>query len=174
VKCGLEKPTCLRCVHFGVACDGYEFENGERKNWSTVVPQRRALLLPKACYASFAKDPSKALFSTDQDYQYFDIFCNKTAFQILPYYDAGIFRQMLLQACVSEPSLRHAVVALGALDMKEESLEEFKSLSLEEKSKSPHVHHLNALREYSVAISKMRVSTPPSVLIRWKSFLATT
>ena len=122
------------------------------------MPQRKSLLLSKAHYTALVKDPSEPLFSTERDYRYFDIFCNKTAFQILPYYDAGIFRQMLLQACVSEPSLRHAVVALGALDMKDDSLLDFQSLSLEEKEKSPHVHHLNALQEYSVAISKMRVS----------------
>jgi hypothetical protein len=67
---------------------------------------------------------------------------------------------MLLQACVSDPSLRHAVIALGALDMKMETLQEFKSLSLEDKEKSSHQYHLNALEEYSKAIGKMRVRIP--------------
>jgi hypothetical protein len=114
------------------------------------------MLLPKG-HSPLAKNPSAALFCAEKDHQYFDVFCTKTAFQILPYYDAGIFRQMLLQACVSEPSLRHAVVALGALDMKMETIREFERLSLEDKEKSSHQHHLNALEEYSVAISKMRV-----------------
>jgi hypothetical protein len=41
--------------------------------------------------------------------------------------------------------------------MKMETIREFERLSLEDKGKSSHQHHLNALEEYSVAISKMRV-----------------
>jgi hypothetical protein len=158
-KCGQEKPSCLRCTNFGVSCDGYSHEgvDCEKRNLSTLITQRKRLLLPKGHILPMVKHPSQALFCAEQDHQYFEVFCNKTAFMILPYYDAGTFKQMLLQACFTEPSLRHAVVALGALDMKMETLQEFESLSLENKATSAHQHHLNALEEYSVAIRKMRV-----------------
>jgi hypothetical protein len=60
---------------------------------------------------------------------------------------------------MTESAIRHAIVALGAMDKKMETLDEFKSLSLDEQEKSSHLHHLNALKEYSTAISKMRVSS---------------
>jgi hypothetical protein len=163
VKCGEEKPVCLRCTSFGVQCDGYEHEDvGYGQKTLTVTASRKPLLLPKGGSPPITKNPSQALFDTQKDHHYFDIFCSKTAFQILPYFDTGIFRQMLLQACLSDESLRHAGVALGAMDMKMETLDEFKSLSLDEQGKSSHLHHLNALNEYSLAISKMRVRHFPS------------
>jgi hypothetical protein len=127
-----------------------------------MTTQRKPLLLPKGASPPLVVNPSEGLFHAEKDHHYFEVFCTKTAFQILPYYDAGTFRQMLLQACVSDDALRHAVVALGAMDMKMETIDEFKSLSLDDQDKSSHLHHLNALKEYSVAISKMRVSVSPA------------
>lgn len=131
--------------------------------WS--YPRTEAAFAPQAHgSSSLVTNPSKPLFSYEKDHRYFEIFYTKTAFEILLCYDAGTFRQTLLQACVSDPSLRHVVIALGALDVKMETLQEFKSLSLEDKEKSSHQHHLNALEEYSKAISKMRVSIPSGFL----------
>lgn len=163
MKCGEERPVCVRCTSFRVQCDGYENEgpNCEKRALAIAV-SRKPLLLPKRASPSLVNNPSHVLFHSQKDHHYFEVFCTKTAFQILPYYDAGIFRQMLLQACVSDDSLRHAVVALGAMDMKMETLDEFESLSLDVQDKSSHLHHLNALKEYSVAISKMRVSAFPA------------
>jgi hypothetical protein len=169
VKCGQEKPACLRCIQFGVFCDGYAYDGtdvvGQKPAAAGAILGRKPLLLPKVHSSrSLIMNPSSPLFRDEKDHRYFDIFCTKTAFEILPCYDAGTFRQTLLQSCVSDPSLRHAVVALGALDMKMETLPKFKSLSLEEEDKSSHQHHLNSLEEYSKAISQMRVSTSISFL----------
>ncbi|KAE9375400.1 hypothetical protein N431DRAFT_333595 [Stipitochalara longipes BDJ] len=164
VKCGEEKPECVRCINFGVQCDGYgrEGPNFEGKAWPIGTAQRRPLLLPKgASSLPLARSPSESLFCAEKDHHYFEVFCTKTCFQILPFFDAGVFRQMLLQASVSEDSLRHAVVALAAMDMKMQTLDDFESLSLSDQDKSSHLHHMNALNEYSVAISKMRVSNIP-------------
>jgi hypothetical protein len=163
VKCGEEKPDCVRSTSFGVQCDGYANEGPScEKKALAVAVSRKPLLLPKGASPPLVNNPSRVLFCAQKDHRYFEVFCTKTAFQILPYYDAGIFRQMLLQACVSDDSLRHAVVALGALDMTMETLDEFKSPSLDAQDKSSHLHHLNALQGYSVAISKMRVSAFPA------------
>jgi len=157
VKCGEEKPVCVRCIKFGVNCDGYDREDG--KAWTVISARRRPLLLPKTA-TSLARNPSEPLFCAEKDHHYFEVFCTKTCFQILPFFDAGVFRQMVLQAAVADEPLRHAVVALGAMDKKMETLDELQNLSLDDHENSSHFHHLNALEEYSVAISKMRASTP--------------
>lgn len=99
-----------------------------------------------------------SLFDTEHDQRYFDIFCTRTAFEILPCFETDTLREILFQACVSTPSIRHAVVALGALDMTAEIMGGYQKLDLDEQKESPHQHHQAALRQYATAIKEMRAS----------------
>jgi hypothetical protein len=100
------------------------------------------------------------LFNDEEEHRYFETFSAKTAFEILPSFDSGTLRHVLLQACMSEPSIRHAVVALGALDKTAERLEVFGTSA--ESSKDPALHHQNALKQYTIAIKYMRAAASNS------------
>ena len=122
--------------------------------------QKRSVLLPKInLLAPLIPNPSQELFTGTEERRYFDVFASKTAFEILPSFDSGTLRQILLQACVSEAAIRHAVVALGALDKTAESFEAFgtSAVSLIERRRQDAVlHHRNALQQYATAIQYMR------------------
>lgn len=120
------------------------------------------MILPKSPNAALPlpllTNPNSSLFNAAQESRYFDVFCNKTAFDILPSFDssATALRQVILQTCESEPSIRHAVVALGALDLAARSLRDFSPMSLDAWRETPLQHHQNALKQYATAIKAMR------------------
>lgn len=166
----------MRCVKFGINCD-WDPIKGEDKVWSAsrqpqllpkhldIAPsptrpiQKRTVLLPKInILAPLLANPSKSLFASEEERHYFEIFSSKTAFEILPSFDSGTLRQILLQACVAEPSIRHAVVALGALDKTAGSLEDFSSIPGVVERNDPAQHHQNALKQYATAIKYMRAA----------------
>ncbi len=158
VKCGEERPFCLRCVKFGVQCDGY----GVLENPANLPGRdRKSLILPKPPVKPplWRENPSTSLFDVEQEYRYFDVFCNKTAFDILPNFETSALplREVILQTCESESSIRHAVVALGALDLAAGSLQDFSHLSLDARKETPLKHHQNALKQYATAIKEMRL-----------------
>jgi hypothetical protein len=125
---------------------------------------KRNVLLPKInLLAPLLPNPSKALFNDDAERGYFDIFSSKTAFEILPSFDSGTLRQILLQACVSDPSIRHGVIALGALDKTATSFEAFGAPSMEDERRQFAQHHQNALKQYLIAIQYMRAAASSSM-----------
>lgn len=64
---------------------------------------------------------------------------------------------MLLQASQAEPSIRHAVVALGALDVTTGRIPDLKSLALPVKKGDHSRHQLDALEQYTIALKHMQV-----------------
>ncbi|PVH74874.1 hypothetical protein DL98DRAFT_428589, partial [Cadophora sp. DSE1049] len=114
VKCGEEKPACFRCLKLGVDCDGYASPESRLKKNRMIPPNRD--LLPKSILAApiptaFARSP----FENAEEYRYFDLFCARTALEIFPESDSGTTRRMMLQSCHTNPAIRHALVAIGAL-----------------------------------------------------------
>jgi hypothetical protein len=66
---------------------------------------------------------------------------------------------MLLQASRDEPSIRYAVVALGALDVTTERMPDLRSLALPGSKGEHSWHQLNALEQYTIAIKHMQVDS---------------
>ena len=137
------------------------------------------MLLPKINFlAPLLANPSKSLFRSEEEHHYFEIFCSRTSLSILPSFDSGTLRQLLLQSCVSEPSIRHAATALGALDKTTETFDRItvtfgracstldplgsqcvvNSLPVDDGRRNPAHHHQNALKLYAAAIRLMRES----------------
>jgi hypothetical protein len=56
-----------------------------------------------------------SLFETDQEHRYFRLFSDHIATEIYPYFNPESWSRMILQACATEASIRHAAVAIGAL-----------------------------------------------------------
>lgn len=98
----------------------------------------------------------------EKEHRYFDLFCARTGYEIMPSHDSGSIRQMLLQACYSDSSIKHAIVCLGALDKTAETTLEFSKLSLDNAAKSTRAneHHRFALEEYTKAVASMRTRGP--------------
>jgi hypothetical protein len=153
VKCGEEKPECSRCLKFGIKCDGYSLPETDSRQYI----QLGRVILPRKD-PKIPIEPSISLFAEEQEQRYFEIFCSKTAFDILPRFDSGTLREILLQTCMSEPSIRHAVVALGALDMTAETQGDTGTVSLHNR-KDPYQHHQNALKQYTTAIKHMKIAS---------------
>ena len=160
MKCGEEKPQCLRCLKFGVKCDGYLPLPKDLKK----VASNRGILpdIQKASHASpnFLVPLSVGTRGTEKEQRYFDLFYGQTSFEIMPAHDTFSTRQMLLQACYSDSSIRHAIIALGALDKTAEITRDFNKLSLDNFPKAESItaneHHQFALEEYAKAIANMR------------------
>jgi hypothetical protein len=63
----------------------------------------------------FVYEPSHNLALMHTESLYFDLFRVQTASELSGYFNMNFWTQRLLQECHFEPSIRHAVVALGAL-----------------------------------------------------------
>lgn len=65
-------------------------------------------------YALILREPSTIPFDAQQG-QYFQLFRDYTASELSGFFDFSFWTRRVLQECHSEDSIRHAVVALGAL-----------------------------------------------------------
>ncbi|KAH7311102.1 hypothetical protein BKA65DRAFT_558921 [Rhexocercosporidium sp. MPI-PUGE-AT-0058] len=160
VKCGEEKPSCFRCRKLGVDCDGYLPADSRMKTQRNLVSNRD--LVPKSIIAApipiaFAVSP----FESAEEYRYFDLFCGRTAWEIFPESDSGTTRRMMLQSCHTNPAIRHALIAIGALDKTSETARDFHKLSVDASDGMPSSseHHRTALRQYTKAVTLMRSSS---------------
>jgi hypothetical protein len=184
VKCDEATPVCLRCQKLGVLCGGY------RTKKSTSPPSscyglstvRAKILMPRAQYLA---QPSTSLFDTEDEHRYFTLFSEKIVAELLPYFDPTPWRYMILQACVAEPSIRHAATAIGALGKTFETVQSGRSrpsgaihnrapalggpiesaqrlkgrISRREQIEEAALHHQYALEQYHKAIKQMQEIT---------------
>lgn len=102
IKCDEAKPSCQRCSTTGRKCDGYRSDitiSSEAPKNSTDFIQRISVHIP----------------GNAEEKRGFDFFLRNTAAELAGYYDSSFWEQFILAASVQKPSLRHAVIALGAL-----------------------------------------------------------
>jgi hypothetical protein len=76
----------------------------------------------------------------------------------MPAHDSFSVHHMLLQACHSDSSLKHGIIALGALNKTAGMTLDFNRLSLDNVAESARTneHHRFALEEYTKAVANMR------------------
>ncbi|KAN0099262.1 hypothetical protein V8E51_013037 [Hyaloscypha variabilis] len=143
VKCDEGKPACQRCIKLGVKCDGYGPVFKFKPVQSAMIVRSTSL--------------SKSPFANPQERQYFDLFCARTGYDIFPTFDSGRTRERLLESCHFNPAIRHAIVALGALDKTAELVQSFDKMSLTpvERDAAANEHHKNALKQYVKAVKHM-------------------
>jgi len=79
----------------------------------------------------------------------------------MPSHDSFSARHMLLQAAYTDDSIKHASIALGALDKTAETIADFGKLSLDNAPEevSANEHHRFALEEYTKAVASMRAGS---------------
>ncbi|KAK0109470.1 hypothetical protein ONS95_002162 [Cadophora gregata] len=117
VKCDEQRPFCKRCIRFGIQCGGYP----PPKRQKDLTERPKQILLPKShnirSHPTPYAAPSVTKFQTEEESRCFDIFSRNTAYEIFPNVEMGKLRVMFLQACEARDAIRHAIIALGALDM---------------------------------------------------------
>jgi hypothetical protein len=142
---------CKRCLKFGIQCDGY-IEKGAKAIKSKVTrrltPKGYPLIPPafsRVC--PLAPMPSRSKFGTEQESRYFQVFCTQTAHQLSGFFEKSLWESLVLQACETETPLRHAVIALGALDTTSTTRRPKATVSPDRKF---------AFSEYGKAVSQIR------------------
>ena len=102
IKCDEAKPGCQRCSTTGRKCDGYSSDitiSSQTPKNSTDLIQRISVHTP----------------GNAEEKRGFDFFLRNTAAELSGYYDSLFWEKLILAASAQKPSLRHAVIALGAL-----------------------------------------------------------
>lgn len=94
--------------------------------------------------------PPVELFGSDKERRSFHFFRTTTAYQLSGFCGDGFWDKLILQAAHHEPSVRHAVIALGSLH---ERFIKHNGLT----SRSDPLLHLDefALKQYSLAIRSL-------------------
>ena len=108
VRCDAQKPACSRCLKSGRQCDGYSID-GRRPNQDPlqiVHWQPNTLTLHRI---------SVDVIGNKRERRAFHFFRENSAAEFPGFFDSSFWAQLVLQACHAEPSIRHAVIALGSL-----------------------------------------------------------
>lgn len=104
VKCDETNPSCYQCIFTGRECDGYNME---------ATPYHSKTVL-----GALSRSPSVGFLGSEKERQLFFFFRQKTAPQLSGFFGSDFWESLLLQAALYEPSIRHAVLALGSLHAK--------------------------------------------------------
>lgn len=101
VKCDETKPECQRCVKGRFKCDGY---SGRANRPSSQLKSSKAL----APLKPLSRMPTVQLFKSEPEYRQFQRFCREQAAQLTGYRDTQLWSRVVLQACETNASIRHA------------------------------------------------------------------
>ncbi|EAA32268.3 hypothetical protein GE21DRAFT_7288 [Neurospora crassa] len=82
----------------------------QRRNTPPQTPRESA-----AAAVTLHRSPAANVPFTDREGLYFQLFREHTANELSGFFDSGFWSRTVLQECHFEPTIRHAVVALGAL-----------------------------------------------------------
>ncbi|PQE23789.1 NFX1-type zinc finger-containing 1 protein [Rutstroemia sp. NJR-2017a BBW] len=168
IKCDEGRPACKRCIKTGFECDGYPPTAGDGHGAAPKREIRSVVAFGvsgsgstgaelSAVDASLkAIQPRPGLIGTEQETRYFHSFKDRTSRRLSGFYDSKIWRQIMLQSAEQEVPIRHAVIAIAALDMMLQ-VEEQASRS---KAYLPTIeaHHVFALKQYGKALSSKTIA----------------
>lgn len=157
LKCGEEKPSCHRCLKSGWHCDGYEHV----VNLPSSAPLTLAPIRPRSVgslSSSQTPSPTSSLYTPsldldlyEEEQRYFQSFIDDVAVH-LQGHDAFFWRGVALQESQTNYSVRHGIVAIGALAKSTE-----RSLCGSHRMDTSHGSHREfALQQYEKAIQGLR------------------
>ncbi|KAF2714361.1 hypothetical protein K504DRAFT_486294 [Pleomassaria siparia CBS 279.74] len=110
VKCDEAKPHCVRCTSTGRKCDGYTYPGRQSRPWRQMGHSPGSLPLSIAM--------SGLQLESAEELKAFDFFQCRSASELSGFFDAQFWQFEVLQASHYLPSIRHAVIALGAMHRK--------------------------------------------------------
>ena len=151
VRCDEDKPECRRCVSTGRKCDGYSTLPFSRRDLqaasqsSTRQVSPFAASEPDGLLSRLVTDPA---FSDVLEKRYFQFFRHRTVASTNGIVDSRFWDRVVLQACHTEPAVKHAVLALSSLHQ----------LSiLPQDCDTNYQHRLYAERQHHKALEEARV-----------------
>ena len=158
VKCDEAKPQCLRCRKFGRQCDGYPQPR----------PGRDAAIIPiKPRIPAMSIHPSVSLHSTEDESRYFQNFIDHSANELSGFFDPSFWTRIVLQESHNVPPIRHAVIAIGALNKSLETAPP-PDLKVNVIQSIDKKHHEHAVLQYLKAIQALNnyISTSDNPQLR--------
>ncbi|KAG4439618.1 hypothetical protein IFR05_004913 [Cadophora sp. M221] len=164
VKCDESRPSCKNCGSTGRKCDGYGIWNTvtipattTRETTPpviTIYPQSRGDIPLGTCNMTVFLTLPKL---SDEEKMCFDYFRCQTITKIPGVFYSYFWQNLVLQACVSEPAVLHAVIALGSAHrIDDESLRFRWTHGKSHDSKEVRQREVFTIQEYSKAISHLR------------------
>ncbi|KIM96653.1 hypothetical protein OIDMADRAFT_88217, partial [Oidiodendron maius Zn] len=101
IKCDESKPVCQRCADTGMACGYTHVFNyyNSTANYGSLEPLGLQVSIP----------------GTRDERRGFRYYVQKTGPELSSHYDTVLWENLLVQASLAEPALRHAIVGLGSL-----------------------------------------------------------
>ena len=102
IKCDEAKPSCQRCSTTGRKCDGYSSDitiSSQTPKIFTNLIQRISVHIP----------------GNTEEKRGFDFFLRNTVAELSGYYHSSFWEQLVLAGSAQKSSLRHAIIAIGAL-----------------------------------------------------------
>ncbi|KKK20322.1 hypothetical protein AOCH_002251 [Aspergillus ochraceoroseus] len=111
VKCDEGKPGCLQCHRSGRQCDGYD--SASQSQLRRRIDERRRASPPRP---SISPDHQMLVRrETATERQYVEYFFRRTTQAFSGYFDSLFWSLLVPQLSEREPSIRHAMTAIGAL-----------------------------------------------------------
>ncbi|KAJ5591564.1 uncharacterized protein N7459_001933 [Penicillium hispanicum] len=107
-KCGEEKPECRECVRSGHKCDGYT--NASQKELQHQMNDAASRI-----WNSGPGGNSVLMPGTRQERQYVHLFCTHATKALSGFFTSEFWTRFLPQLSQREPTIRHAVVAVGVM-----------------------------------------------------------
>jgi hypothetical protein len=162
VKCDEAKPSCQRCLIFGFKCDGYAVDVNEEPVSTALILVKP--LLPKP--SSLRPPPIHAIWGAlllnEQEYRYFRVFCDQTVSSLSGFFDVLLWGRPVLQACELNPTICHAIIAIGALDKTLDTTSQARygmgPVQQRAGALDGEAHYKFAVQQYAKAIKGMRDS----------------
>ncbi|KAL3470795.1 hypothetical protein BJX99DRAFT_40454 [Aspergillus californicus] len=110
VKCDEGKPECLQCQNSGRKCDGYD-NASQTELRQRIVERHRPIVRD-----TFGADHRLVLRQeTRTERRYVDFFYAQTSHAFSGFYNSKLWSYLIPQLAEHEPSIRHAMTAIGAI-----------------------------------------------------------
>ena len=108
MRCDGQKPACSKCLRSGRQCDGYSIDGRRPKQdpLQIIHWQPNTLSLHRI---------SVDVIGNKKERRAFHFFREKSATEFSGLFESSFWGELVFQACHAEPSIRHAVIALGSL-----------------------------------------------------------
>ena len=148
IKCDQSRPTCRRCDSTGRECDGYEVPNS-----NTSMGQAKRLLQPKPSFP-LASSVKKPLALSLEEVEAFDFFRQYSAHEIPGCFSSNLWERIILQMTHQEPSVRHAVVAVGSLHQRYRGMAWTSSGRMQWSQEFPVLQYIKALHYLRQRLSR--------------------
>jgi hypothetical protein len=120
VKCDEGRPACRCCLSTGRVCDGYGIWGGGGNRYE----QRPTLSTASIPPAKLQTEPHSLVNSpcriSREEQSYFDYFMSRTRSILGIHTRSSTWTVVIVQTCVEEPALLHAILALGSAHHRKE------------------------------------------------------